>query len=114
MAPGIADLKYLAPGSNEIISAKMLWFRQMKDHSLILGTGASPDVLRHLRIVSYPDPYSQLRMDYITATREKGLVKCLTKVVLNGSRCYIKNVTSKVSINAYGEIPIHREVIFAF
>ena len=29
--------------------------------------------------------FPQLRMDYITATRKEGLVKCLTKVVLRGT-----------------------------
>ena len=33
-----------------------------------------------IRVVSYPDPHSQLRMDYITATRE--MVNSLTKDVL--------------------------------
>ena len=62
-----------------------------------------------MTLVLYPDPHSQLRIDYITATREVGLglVNCLTKLVLRTrapSECRCLNFY--LSVNLYDKYSV--------
>ena len=47
---------------------------------------------------SGPNPYSQLRMDYITATREVGLVNCLAQLVLGTVRKNSDDISAAVTL----------------